>query len=195
VYELKQPDFAARIGFCNWLPQNVRDGIVDPQLLVMTDEVWFHVSGRVNAQNVRIWMTILTLYTKCHYIVKSWGGGCSSPRRITVNSDRYVNDILNPFFNQLTAEERQYGYFQQDNATAHTANASMVAIREVFEDRITSRRLWPPRSPDFSFCDFYLWGNLKGNVYKNNPRSTEALQNEITRVIGSVTVDELQQFL
>jgi hypothetical protein len=28
---------------------------------------------------------------------------------------------------------------------------------------------------------------------KNNPRSIEALQNEITRVIGSVTVDELQR--
>jgi hypothetical protein len=110
-----------------------------------------------------------------------------------VNSNRYVNDILNPFFNQLTAEERQYGYFQQVNATAHTANASMVAIREVFEDRIISRGLWPPRSPDLSFCDFYLWGNLKGKVYKNNPRSTEALQNEIIHVIGSVTVDELQK--
>jgi hypothetical protein len=82
-----------------------------------------------------------------------------SPRRIigpiffheTVNSDRYVNDILNPFFNQLTAEERQYGYFQQDNATtAHTANAAMVAIREVFDDRIISRGLCPPRSPDLS---------------------------------------------
>jgi hypothetical protein len=33
-----------------------------------------------------------------------------------VNSDSYVNDILNPFFNQLTAEERQHGYFQQDNS-------------------------------------------------------------------------------
>jgi hypothetical protein len=44
-----------------------------------------------------------------------------------VNSDRYVNDTLNPFFNQLTAEERQYGYFQQNNTTAHTANAAMVA--------------------------------------------------------------------
>jgi hypothetical protein len=124
-----------------------------------------------------------------------------SPRRIigpiffheTVNSDRYVNNILNPFFNQLTAEERQYGYFQQDNAIAHAANASMVAIREVFEDRIISRGLWPPRSPDHSFCDFYLWGNLKGKVYKNNPRSTEVLQNEIARVIGSFTVDELQK--
>jgi hypothetical protein len=101
-----------------------------------------------------------------------------------VNSDRYVNDILNPFFNQLTAEERQYGYFQQDNSTAHTVNASMVAIREVFEDRIISRGLWPLRYPDLSFCDFYLQGNLKGKVYKNNPCSTEALQNEITLVIG-----------
>jgi hypothetical protein len=37
-------------------------------------------------------------------------------------------------FNQLTAEERQHVYFQQDDATAHMANATMVAIREVFED-------------------------------------------------------------
>jgi hypothetical protein len=51
-----------------------------------------------------------------------------------VNSGRYVNDILNPFFNQLTAEERQHGYFQQDNTTAHTANETMVAIWKVFED-------------------------------------------------------------
>jgi hypothetical protein len=45
-----------------------------------------------------------------------------------------VNDILNSFFNQLTAEERQHMYFQQDDATAHTANATMFAIWEVFED-------------------------------------------------------------
>jgi hypothetical protein len=37
-----------------------------------------------------------------------------------------------PFFNQLTAEERQHGYFQQNNATAHMANTTMVAIHEVF---------------------------------------------------------------
>jgi hypothetical protein len=34
----------------------------------------------------------------------------------------------------MTAEERKHGYFQQDNATAHTANATMVAIWEVFEN-------------------------------------------------------------
>jgi hypothetical protein len=63
-----------------------------------------------------------------------------------VNSDRYVNDRLNPFFSQLTAEERQYGYFQQDSATAHMANATMVSIQEVFEDNNQQR------SPDISFC-------------------------------------------
>jgi hypothetical protein len=55
VHELKQPNFAAKIRFQNWLLQNVHDGIMDPQLLFMTDEAWLHVSGRVNAQNVRIW--------------------------------------------------------------------------------------------------------------------------------------------
>jgi hypothetical protein len=55
VHELKQPDFAARIGFCNWLLQNVHDGTVDPQLLFMPNKAWFHVSGHVNTQNARIW--------------------------------------------------------------------------------------------------------------------------------------------
>jgi hypothetical protein len=45
------------------------------------------------------------------------------------------------------------------------------------------------------FCDFYLWGNLKGKVYKNNHRSIEALQNEITHIIGSIAVDGLQKVL
>jgi hypothetical protein len=43
------------------------------------------------------------------------------------------------------------------------------------------------------FCDFYLWENLKGKAYKNNPRSIEALENAVTRVIGSIAVDELQK--
>jgi hypothetical protein len=98
-----------------------------------------------------------------------------------------------PFFNQLTAEETQHGYFQQDNTTAHTANATMVAIQEVFEDRIISRGLWPPRFPDLSLLRIYLWRNLKEKVYKNNPRSIEALQAEITCIIGSIAMHKLQK--
>jgi hypothetical protein len=49
VHEPKKPDYAAKIRFCNWLLQNVHDGIVDPHFLFMTDEAWFPVSGHVNA--------------------------------------------------------------------------------------------------------------------------------------------------
>jgi hypothetical protein len=38
-----------------------------------------------------------------------------------------------------------------------------------------------------------LAGETNSKVYKNNPRSIEALQNEITRVIGSISVYELQR--
>jgi hypothetical protein len=47
MHELKKTDYAARIRFSNWLLQNVHDGIEDPQLLFMTDDAWFHISGHV----------------------------------------------------------------------------------------------------------------------------------------------------
>jgi hypothetical protein len=64
-----------------------------------------------------------------------------------MNSDRYVNDILIPFFKQLTTEERQYGYLQQDNATAHTSNA----IQEVFEGNNQQGTVGIPRSQFLQF--------------------------------------------
>ena len=73
-------------------------------------------------------------------------------------------------------QEKQQGWFQQDGATAHTARVSMAAVSEVFGDRVISRGLWPPRSPDLTPPDFYLWGKLKGSVYGNNPRTMDELK-------------------
>jgi hypothetical protein len=38
----------------------------------------------------------------------------------TINCERYVQVILGQFFSELTQEERLYGWFQQDSATALT---------------------------------------------------------------------------
>jgi len=52
-------------------------------------------------------------------------------------------------------------WFQQDGATAHTANESMTIVRNMFPGYLISRLgdvPWPPRSPDLSTCDFFsLW--------------------------------------
>jgi hypothetical protein len=54
----------------------------------------------------------------------------------TLNSERYINLILNRFFPELTEEERLYSYFQQDSVTSHTASNSMAAISDVFSDKL-----------------------------------------------------------
>jgi hypothetical protein len=98
-----------------------------------------------------------------------------------------VNNILSPFFAELTEEERLYSVFQQDSATAHMAKINFEALREVFTDSIISRGLWPPRSPDLTPCDFYLWESLKDKVCKTNSHTLEELRNNIRREISAIS--------
>jgi hypothetical protein len=50
---------------------------------------------------------------------------------------------------------------------------SMQALSDVFGDRIISSGVWPARSPDLNYCDFFFWGCLKANIYNNNPQTEE----------------------
>jgi hypothetical protein len=76
----------------------------------------------------------------------------------TINYERYVQVILGQFFSELTEEERLYGWFQQDSATARSADMSIQALSNVFEDRIISSHIWPERSPDLNPCEFFFSG-------------------------------------
>ena len=71
------------------------------------------------------------------------------------------NGVHNEFVDQLDNDELRNGYFQQDGATCHTSNESMTEIESFFDDRIISKALWPPRSPDLSSPDFFPVGRLK----------------------------------
>jgi hypothetical protein len=110
----------------------------------------------------------------------------------TINSDRYVGLILTEFFAQLTQEERSHVWFQQNSATAHTADGSMTALEVVLGDGIISCGLWAARSPDLTPCDFYLWGNLKDKVYRTNPHTEEVFKENIRRDILDVPQEELR---
>ncbi|KAG8174791.1 hypothetical protein JTE90_013053 [Oedothorax gibbosus] len=61
-----------------------------------------------------------------------------------------------------------------------------------YSDRVVSRGqsglgpFWPPRSPDLSVCDFFLWGTLKSKVYNNNPHNLQELQQNISDKISAI---------
>ena len=70
------------------------------------------------------------------------------------------------------------------NKTVQHVTLQMPACEKLkvfFKKRIISKKkkLWPPRSPDLTPVDFFLWGLLKSKVYKNTPRTIEQLKDAI----------------
>ena len=101
--------------------------------------------------------------------------------------------ILEQFNGQLTPQDKMQFFFQQDGATCHTSHRSLTRVHDMFtEERTTSKRLWPPRSPDLSSCDFYLWGALKQKACANNPYNLDQLKENITEAMTRINREELQ---
>lgn len=201
VQKLYPHDYQQRVRYCQWFNENLNNNDV-LDLTFFTDEAWFHLSGYVNSQNYRTWSTENPhefVETELHPLkVGIWIA--MSRRRIigpiffneTINGERYRTIILQQFFEQLLDDEIQYGYFQQDGATAHTARPSLRYIQEFYDDRIISQGLWPPRSPDLTAPDFYLFGRLKTSIFKNRLHTIEEMQQAIEMNIRNITVEELQ---
>jgi hypothetical protein len=80
----------------------------------------------------------------------------------TITCERYAEVILGQFFPEFTEEERLYGWFQQDSATAHTSCITMQTLSDIFGD------------------DYQRW-YLKDKVYNNYPRTEEELKENVRR--------------
>jgi hypothetical protein len=106
----------------------------------------------------------------------------------TINYERYVWVILRQFFPELTEEERLYGCFHQNSATAHTACISTQALSNVFRYRSISG-IWPACPPLCNPCDFLFWDCLKDKVYNINPRKEEPKEN-IHREMANIPAEQ-----
>ena len=102
---------------------------------------------------------------------------------------------------QLAAERHDY-LFQQDGAPPHWQLAVCTFLSEHLPNRWIGRAgqnyevfcKWPPRSPDLTVCDFFLWGYVKDRVYVPPlPATVVELQERIVAAVKSVTPDMLQR--
>src|SRR5258705_8736514 len=51
---------------------------------------------------------------------------------------------------------------------------------------------WPPRSPDMTPLDFFMWGFVKDRVYSTKVGDIVVLKRRITEVIGTITPEMLR---
>jgi hypothetical protein len=69
----------------------------------------------------------------------------------------------------------------------------MVILHEFFNENVIFKGLWPPKSPDLTSPDFFLWSYLKDTVYRTNPRDLKQLKMNITCALEEVNKDKLRK--
>jgi hypothetical protein len=77
---------------------------------------------------------------------------------------------------------RSQMYFQHDGAPPHFSRQVREYLHELFPNRWFGRGgpvAWPPRSPDLTPLDYYLWGHMKTLVYEIKVDSRAALLDRI----------------
>lgn len=143
----------------------------------------------LHSEKVTVWCAVSRLGVIGPYFFEDAQGAI-----VTVNSERYIAMLENffiPEFRRRGIDTRNV-WFQQDGATAHTARASMEVVRRIFPGHVISRFgdvPWPPRSPDLSAPDYFLWGYLKAKVYADKPRNLQELKEAITAQIRAIDID------
>lgn len=109
----------------------------------------------------------------------------------TINSERYLL-LVRPFFDSLTDVDKERTWFQQDSATTYTARVTLAYLESVLPGCIITTPLWPPRSPDLTPPDFFLWGYLKSAAYITHPQTLDEVQIAIQRTVDNISCVMLQ---
>lgn len=88
--------------------------------------------------------------------------------------------------------------FQQDGAPPHWSLHVRRALDDTFPGRWIGRdgpTDWPPRSPDITPLDFFLWSYVKDTVYANTVREFQDLRARIVETLRTIPPDMLQRIL
>jgi hypothetical protein len=122
-----------------------------------------------------------------------WIGGWVGPRAILdavvkrkIPSSRRESNPRTPIVQPVAQHYTNWAI------TAHTAGSSMQALWTAVNEWIINTGLWLSHSLHLNKCDFYLWGNLKRELYRYSPCTMEALQIEIQKVVQETVEGELQ---
>ncbi|GFT52787.1 uncharacterized protein TNCV_206241 [Trichonephila clavipes] len=190
-HELLPADTAQREAFAKWAFSKMEQNPTWVFNILWTDEAHFSLHGDVNNHNCRIWTTSnprpFFFETQCP--VNGW-------IMKTVNAQRYVTLLWETVVLCLIQRGQISNVtFMQDGATSHTANPVKAFLIQTFgEDRMVSRLCrypWPPRSPDLTPADFWLWAYLKSRVYLSVPSNLSELKDAIRREVSSIHPDML----
>lgn len=210
VQELNEDDPDRRIEFCD-LMMNRMDN--DPNFLhhiVFSDESTFTLTGEVNRHNCRYWADrnphwSVEAHTQYPQKVNVWAGILNDtiigPFFIEGNLTgiKYgdmLQDQIVPRIREIAGDNFDHTWYQQDGAAPHYSKTARDIVENQFPHRWIGRRgtiEWPPRSPDLTPLDYFLWGYLKSKVYLTRPSDLGELRDRIIEECARINRDMIRR--
>ena len=205
VQALNRDDYSKRLSFANWGLEKLEGSPRLIEFLLFSDEAIFHLEGGVNKRNATHWATENPNWTIEKSLnspkVMVWGAfgypGIIGPFFFdgTVTAESYLAMITEDFlpaFKNLPDSDQIL--FMQDGAPPHWSKI----VRDWMNTNLPQRWIgrgsdddenipWPPRSPDLTPMDFFLWGYIKSKVYVRNYATLEDLKASITAAFQDVS--------
>ena len=190
-------DFDRRMRFARWLINRCQRNEEFLRSLVVGDEAAFSLNGQVNSWNVRHYSRAreppefnfevnISQQKVTVWLALTGRGEVIGPFFFekSVNGENYLRMINNEIIPQLgqAGGAFRHLWWLQDGAPAHRLVAVQERLRQLFGNRVIAlghNVEWPPRSPDLTPCDFFLWGYLKGKVFTTPPNDLNDLRNRI----------------
>lgn len=209
--EIFEQDNIRRMEFCETVMEKSNADGNFIKNIIFTDESTFPLHGKHNPSILRYWAR-----ENKH---RSYAYRSQYPEKLNVWAGILDNHLVGPFFIDGSLNAQKYltllqeqvlpaiqnlpgvdqndVWFQQDGCPAHNAVRVREFLTTTFPDRLISGTgdiRWPPRSPDLSPNDFFLWGYLKNTVYDdeaNRARNLQELRAKITEAANTVTAEML----
>lgn len=209
VQELLPRDYDSRLEFClHFINQHEADENF-LRCILWTDECFFTKNGVFNSHNMHQWSNVNPHATwrghsQQRFGVNIWAGICINqligphilPYRL--NGEHYIQFLdnnLEDLLEDLPLAIRRDLWFQQDGAPAHYDINVRNWLDANFPERWIGRGgtvAWPPRSPDLTPLDCFLWGFLKNNVYSSEVNNVNDLIARIFHYAGQIRQETLE---
>uniref|UniRef100_V5GAN1 Transposable element Tc3 transposase n=1 Tax=Anoplophora glabripennis TaxID=217634 RepID=V5GAN1_ANOGL len=98
----------------------------------------------------------------------------------------------------LPLAEHSLIFYQHDGAPPHNSHLVNDLLQEGFHDHWIANNgpfIWPPRSPDLSVLDYFIWGTIKNEVYNTPPTAIEDCMERVRNAFNKLNVNSIRRVM
>lgn len=100
------------------------------------------------------------------------------------------------YLDNLPLADHRNLFYQHDGAPPHNGHLVNNYVHNLFYDQWIANNgphLWPPRSPDLTVLDFFIWGTVKNNVYNTALTTLEDCMQRVRTVFQNLSPQSIRR--